>query len=226
MFGWLRRAAPPPTEQQLAMAQALAGYPPYSPPEWKPDPDPESMRAAALQYREYFLGVREARVDSLRDFLAKFDVPLSLDDAGLMAVSAWLPHWADLLVVDFDDRTVWDTYLRFKVPWTGTLGGLNVIFDLGIYYAECLWFRRTRLEWIVDRGPQGPVHIIKGLPGGKGFDPFSFVFWHCRDIGQAKLTKQKGLPYSDDTWLLKTDSIHRHLLSNAPSGRRSRKHER
>jgi hypothetical protein len=33
------------------------------------------------------------------------------------------------------------------------VSGLTPIFDLGIYYAECVWLRRTRLEWIVTRGP-------------------------------------------------------------------------
>lgn len=32
MFGWLKRAPPPPTEQQRQVAQALADYPPYAPP--------------------------------------------------------------------------------------------------------------------------------------------------------------------------------------------------
>jgi len=136
MFGWLRR--PPstsPTEQQLQLMKALVGYPPYAPPEYRPDPNAESMRAASAQYREYFLASRQARLEGLREFLANFDVSLGLDDAGLMAVSTWLPYWANLLVSEFKDR---DAYKRLEVPWTGRLRGLNVVFDLGIYYAECL----------------------------------------------------------------------------------------
>lgn len=141
MFGWLRRSPPPPpTEQQLQLTRALAGYPPYAPPEYKPDPSVESMRAASAEYREYFLGSRQARLEALGEFLASFDVSLDTGDVGLRAVSTWLPLWADLLVSEFDDH---NAYARLEVPWTGRLRGLNAVFDLGIYYAECLWARRT-----------------------------------------------------------------------------------
>ena len=226
MFGWLRR--PPstsPTEQQLQLMKALVGYPPYAPPEYRPDPNAESMRAASAQYREYFLASRQARLEGLREFLANFDVSLGLDDAGLMAVSTWLPYWANLLVSEFKDR---DAYKRLEVPWTGRLRGLNVVFDLGIYYAECLWARRTKLEWLVFRGADmhGNVlatHAIKGLPGGKSFDPFDFMFWECWDIRKAKIAKQKRMPYSDDPWHLRSESFYRHVLAKAPPVRRSRK---
>ena len=189
---------------------------------------PNSMRAASAQYREYFLGSRQARLEALREFLANFDVSLSLDDAGLVAVSAWLPHWADLLVDEFEDSNV---YFRLEIPWTGRFGGLNVVFDLGIYYAECLWARRTKLEWIVGRGADvhGIVlatHLIKGLPGDKLFDPFHFMFRECWHIRKAKLKRQSGMPYSDDPWVLNPESFSRHLLAQAPPGRRSRNSER
>jgi len=228
MFGWLRRSPPPPpTEDQLKLIRALSGYPPYAPPEYSPAPNTESMRAASFQYREYFLSSRQARLVALREFLANFDVSFSLDDAGLMAVSSWLPHWADLLVDDFDDPAVRIAYYRFTVPWTGTMIGLNVMFDLGIYYAECLWSRRTKLEWVVViRGPEGAKHLIKGLPGGKWFDPIHFMYSECWDIRKAKIAKQKRLPYSDDPWCLRSESFSRHVLAKVPPGRRSRKSER
>jgi hypothetical protein len=223
MFSWFRRAPAAPTEEHLRLTRAIVGYPPYAPPEWKLDPNPEAMRAASFHYKDHFLGGAQARLEALRAFLANFEVSLSSDDAGLMAVSTWLPRWADLLVNDFDDQAVWNAYRRFEVPWTGTLSGLNVIFDLGIYYAECLWTRRTKLEWLVVRGPDGALHIIKGLPGGKGFDPIDFMYWQCRNIRKAKLPKPKWLRYSDDPFLLRSDSFCRHVLAKAPPGRRSRK---
>lgn len=231
MFGWFRRA---PTEQQLRVTQALAGYPPYTPPEWKPDPnpeanldpDPEAMRAASALYREYFLGGMPVRLEALRTFLANFDVALSSDDAGLMAVSTWLPTWGDLLVDNLADEAVWNAYRSFEVPWTGTLIGLNVIFDFGIYYAECLWARRTKLEWLVVRGPEWATHVIQGLPTGKLFDPFNFMYWECRNIRAAKIAKRKLWPNSSNPDFLKTDCFSRHVLANTPPGRRSRKSAR
>jgi hypothetical protein len=184
------------------------------------------MRAASFQYKDHFLGSMQARVEALRAFLANFDVTLSLDDAGLMAVSTWLPHWADLLVDDFSDQSVRDAYRSFTVPWTGRLSGLNVIFDLGIYYAECLWARRTKLEWVVVRGPEGASHLIKGLPGGKWFDPIHFTYSYCWRIRGAKIAKRKRLPYSNDPVVLKSERFYGQILLNAPPGRRSRKSER
>ena len=155
---------------------------------------------------------------------------LNLDDAGLMAVSNWLPRWADLLVNDFDDPAVWNAYHRFEAPWSGTLSGLNVVFDLGIYYAECVWIRRTKLEWIVVRGPEGATHFIKGLPGGKLFDPIHFTYWRCKDIRRAKLPKPKWHRYFYPSMhryyepsILGGDSFSRHVLSKAPPDRRRRK---
>src|SRR5215510_4564692 len=103
MFGWFQRAPAAPTEEQLRVTQALIGYPSYAPPKWERYPNPEIMRAASFQYRDYFLGGTRARLEALRSFLANFEVALNLDDAGIMAVSTWLPRWADLLVGDFDD---------------------------------------------------------------------------------------------------------------------------
>jgi hypothetical protein len=108
MFDWLRRTPPPPTEQQRQMAQALAEYPPYAPPEW--NPDTKSLRDANEEYREYFFGSRQSRLEALRAFLEGFDVVLNLDDAGIMAVSAWLPS----------------TEICLCLIWTTTLSGMHI----------------------------------------------------------------------------------------------------
>jgi hypothetical protein len=186
MFGWLRRAPIAPTEEQLRVTQALVDYPPYAPPEW--NPDPEFQRDANVAYQEYFFASRQARLDALRDFFAKFDVALNLEDAGIMAVSTWLPQYADLLV-DFDDDAVRDAYRELTAPWIGELTGLNPIFDLSIYYAECVWLRRTKLNWLVYRDPQrgGSTHFISGLPrGGKLFDTFNYMYLKCAGIRGGK----------------------------------------
>src|SRR5262249_43315629 len=150
---------------------------------------------------------------------------LNLDDAGLMAVSTWLPQFADLLLDDFNNDAVRDAYREFSTPWTGALSGLNPIFDLGIYYAECVWSRRTRLEWIVTRGPDRGVatHVISGLPDGRLFDPMDWSYNHCRNIRVSKRAIQKRVPFSDNAWALRNDSFSGHVLSQAPPGRRSQK---
>ncbi len=228
MFGLFGHAPAAPTEDQLRVSQTLVSYPPYAPPEWKADSNPESRRAASAQYRDFFIGGIPARLEALRTFLANFDVALNLDDAGLMAISAWLPRYGDLLINDFDDKVVRDAYYEVAVPWTGSLIGLNVIFDLGIYNAECLWTRRTKLKWQVGRGfdVHGHLmahHFIIGIPGGKWFNPFRDAYERCWNIRKAKINKQSRLPYSDAPWVLETDSFSRHVLAKAPQGRRRRK---
>lgn len=219
MFRWLRRAPAGPTEQQLHVNQALSDYPPYAPPEWNGDSPVET----STTYREFFLSSKDTRLEALRGFLGKFDMSMNLDDAGLMAVSTWLPLYADLLVDDLDDDTVEDAYRAFTLPWTGTLGGLNPIFDLGIYFAECLWYRRTKLEWIVYRAPDrgSAKHIVSGVPQ-RVFDPMHWMYVECRNIRNAKRLKQKRVPLYDDPFL-RSDSFYGCVLSHTPPGRRSRK---
>jgi hypothetical protein len=224
MFGWLRRAPAPPTEQQRQVWQALSEYSPYAPPAW--DPDTKSLHDANVEYQKYFFDSKPLRLEALRTFLAKFDVALGFDDAGIMAVSAWMPRYADLLVGDFSDDATLKAYWGFLAPWTGAQAGLNPIFDLGIYYAECLWLRRTKLKWIVGRGPQRQIsaHFISGLPGnGKLFNPMTWTYNHCRNISISKGQLRKRVPYADASWNLKSDSFYRNILSKTPPGRRSRR---
>jgi hypothetical protein len=70
------------------------------------------------------------RLDAFRVFLAKFDVVSDIDDAGLiMAVSTWMPVYADLLLPDLDDDSVDGACRGFTTSWAGALMGLNPIFD-------------------------------------------------------------------------------------------------
>jgi hypothetical protein len=220
MFGWLRRTPLALSGDRLQVQEAAVGYPPYAPPAWNLDPD--SWAEASLAYKDFFLASRTTRLEALGAFLAKFDVSLSLDDTGLMAVSAWLPRYADLLVDDLDDDTVQNAYRTFSAPWTGALGGLNPIFDLGIYYAECLWYRRTRLQWIVIRSPDrgSAVHSVFGLPDGRPFDPILWMYVECRNIRNSR---QERFPLDDNPSFLRGDRFHRQVVSRCPPGRRSRK---
>ncbi|MET4198735.1 hypothetical protein [Bradyrhizobium sp. LA6.12] len=224
MFGWLRRAPAPPTEQQREVWQALSEYPPYAPPEW--DPDTKSMHDACVEYQEYFFDSKPLRLEALRTFLAKFGTRLDFDDAGILAVSIWMHGYADLLVGDLNDHATIDAYQGFAPRWTGPLAGLNPIFDLGIYHAECLWLRRTKLKWIVGRGPQKNVsaHLISGLPGtGKLFNPISRAYGHSWNISSAKRQVRKRFPGAEAALELQRDTLYRLILSQTPPGRRSRR---
>jgi hypothetical protein len=198
----------------------------YAPPEYKADQTVESMRAASAEYSEFFFDCMPVRQEALRAFFASFDVALSTDDIGVAAVSAWMPEWADLLVNASDDG---HPYARLEVPWAGKLRGLNVIFDLGFYYGECLWVRRTKLKWRAHRGPDAngnlwTWHLIDGLDlSGRPFDPFHFAFGKCWDVRHAKMLVQKGWPGATQSLSLRGDVFSRYLRAHAPPGRRSRK---
>jgi hypothetical protein len=206
------------------MWQALSEYPTYAPPEW--DPGNKSMHDASVEYQKYFFDMKPLRLEALRTFLTKFDTALDFDDAGIMAVSIWIHGYADLLVRDLNDHATIDAYHGFAPRWTGPLAGLNPIFDLGIYHAECLWLRRTKLEWIVGRGPQKNVsaHLISGLPGtGKLFNPTSWAYGHCSNICIAKRLVRKRFPGAEASLELERDTLYRLIQSQTPPGRRSRR---
>src|SRR5579864_2776476 len=146
MFAWLHRRPAPPSKEKLRVVDALTDYPPYAPPIWHSDA--QSMKDAHEAYKSYFFDNRKRRVEALGSFLAKFDVALSLEDTGVKAVSAWCPIYADLLVDGLQEsEDLWRAYNWFETPWTGTLIGLNPIFDLGVFVGECLLHRSRRLKW-------------------------------------------------------------------------------
>lgn len=134
-------------------------------------------------------------------------------------MSTWLPQYGDFLLDDFNSDAARDAYQDFASPWAGALSGLNPIFDFGIYYAECVWLRRTKLEWIVTRGPDrgGATHVISGLPSGRLFNPMNWTYNHCRNIWVSKRAIQKRVPFSDNAWELRSESFFRHVLSRAHS---------
>src|ERR1700676_1239372 len=96
MFAWLHRKPAPASEEKLRLLDALVDYPPYAPPIW--NSDAKSAQDANDEYTLCFLENRSRRLEALRNFLPKFDVALSLEDAGVKAVSAWCATYADLLV--------------------------------------------------------------------------------------------------------------------------------
>ena len=195
MFSWLHRKPAPLSKDKLRVLAALDGYPPYAPPIWSSEA--QSARDANEAYTSHFLENRNRRVDALGNFLAKFDVALSLEDVGVKAVSAWCPLYADLLVDGLqhqESEDLWRAYNWFHAPWTGSLVGLNPIFDLGVYMGECLLYRNPRLKWQLYINPEpnkGATHLIDGRRCGRPFDPIHWTYTECKNIHSAKMTKRK-----------------------------------
>jgi len=212
MFRWLHREPRIPAEQEQRVLDALVGYPPYEPPEW--NPDTKSLMEANAEYKAFFFANRIRRIEIFRAFLAKFDVASNLDDAGIMATSEWCPLYADLLVHGLESDTVWSAYHGLAASWTGPLLGLNAIFDLGVYYGECLLLRNSRLRWHPSRGPEPntAAHPIFGQRNRRPFDPVDWMYTWCKNVRSAKLASSgPAKQFTNGTAL----SRHIHAQANA-----------
>ncbi len=194
MFARPRRKPTRPSEEKLRVLDALVDYPPYAPPIWSSDT--QKFADATAKYRSYFLENRSWRIEALRIFLAKFGVALDLGDTGVEAVSKWCPIYANLLVDGLqhqESEELRRAYGWFQVPWTGSLIGLNPIFDLGVYMGECLLFRNPRLAWrprTKAEPNKGAIHPIHGQGDGRPFDPIDWTYTECQNIHSAKSAKR------------------------------------
>ncbi len=187
MFGWLLRHSqrhPQRHEERERVSYALADYPAYEPPQWNAI---KSITDNNLEYANFFLDMRNRRLDALRSFLIKFDVILSMDDVGIMSVSSWCPVYGDFLVPDLETDDVFSAYNDLELPWTGRLIGLNVIFDIGIYIGECVLSHNQTLKWQPMRGPESRSirHPIFG-ENRTVFDPIRSIYVTFRNIAVAK----------------------------------------
>jgi hypothetical protein len=161
MFRWLRRDPRRLPEQRRRMLDGLADYPIYEPPHHQgpnfrhkaPDESMDEYRQSTQEFlargKENFIHLmagRDERLAALQRFLYKFDVVSGTDEAGLRAVSAWCPGNCGTLVTDLRKTATRQAFFQFA-PWTGQWRGLNVIFDLSIFFGECIITRNQKLYW-------------------------------------------------------------------------------
>jgi hypothetical protein len=203
MFRWQQREPKPLIERRQMLSPVLADYPLYQPPHpegpflrRRQDQTEEDYKRYSHEYAArseqnfgYFMEQRSARLLALQAFLDRFGVSASLDDAGLKSVSAWLPDNAYALA-NLRDAAVRQAFYQMQTPWTGVLRGLNVIFDLSIFFGESLIQKQPRLHWkhipgVSDNGESfGTGYQIEGFQRkGKGnwLDPGQYLlgcFWN------------------------------------------------
>jgi hypothetical protein len=195
MFGWLHRKTPRISEYKSRVLEALADYPPYAPPIWD---GAAELATANREYVAFFTENRPKRIEALRVFLAKFDVALGFDDIGIRAVSAWLPHYADLLVDGLqhqESEELWQAYHWFAASWAGPFLGLNPVFDLGVFMGECILRQNPRLKWLPHINPEpnkGASHHVYGRKAGYVFDPIDWTYTECKNIHSARMLKRLG----------------------------------
>ena len=216
MFGWLRRAPSRRAEQQREMASALADYPIYDPPHrqdrnWQRRPVGESydeedlrlMREFNARGREnfsYFMNHRDERLTALGTFLAKLGVIMDLDETGLASVSAWLPGNCGALVADPREEETRQVFFQHLEPWTQQRRGLNVIFDLGVFFGECVIKRNQRLHWTCWPGASA-IHTGHAIAGFKKkrhwLDPMGNIYYDCVNDENAIRRRQVGVVRAD-----------------------------
>ena len=170
--------------------KALTDYPLFEPPHR--GNLIQLPRDAFEENKWFFLENKAGRIHALSEFLRKFDVSLGLDDAGVAAVSAWLPDYGGLLAWRLWHPKVERAFFDFAGPWTGKLRGLNTIFDLGIYFGECLIARNPRLRWLIFGGagsatappPKTGSSMSGFLIEGwiKGLDPIWLMHLECSNL--------------------------------------------
>ncbi|SHL38185.1 hypothetical protein SAMN05444159_5751 [Bradyrhizobium lablabi] len=189
------------------LRKALSDYPLFAP--------PHSKNSAFLDFdsakenERYFFEHRPERIGALRDLLRAFDVELALEGPGLEAVSAWFPGHAALLVAGLRNKTVRQAFYRWRMPWTGRLRGLNTIFDLGLFFGECIIAKNPRCRWMgfIGAAPGEPLRPEVNI-GGIGidiegsrrkpyFDPFEYIYLTCSNI-QSQDNLFSGLPPSPE----------------------------
>jgi hypothetical protein len=156
VFSWLQKEPNHLIDHRRRMSQALIDYPAYEPlhrqgpncPRHLPDQEAREFAARGRENFSHFIEHRKERLVALKAFLAKFGVAMDLEEKGLVAVSAWLPGNCSALVADLGKDETMQIFFRYLVPWEGDFRGLNVIFDLGIFFGECVIIRNPLLHWI------------------------------------------------------------------------------
>jgi hypothetical protein len=183
------------------MFDALADYPIYEPPYRQgpsfirrlPGKSEENYRRLLREFLErgrenlvHFVDHRHDRLTALGKFLAKFHVNTGTDDEGLAAVSAWLPHNCGALATNLRHRETRQKFFQHLEPWTDRWRGFNVIFDLGVFFGECVMDRNPRLHWIYTPGQSddgSANHSGYGIAGFRSardwLDPANRIYSLC-----------------------------------------------
>ena len=216
MFRWLQREPKRIVERQRVLSLALVDYPLYEPPHRQ---GPHYLRRRDNQTEDsyvsyvhqyvarsdqnflFFMEQRATRLAKLQTFLGKFGVSASLDDTGLASVSAWFPDNSGALA-NLRDLRVHQAFYQMQTPWIEGHRGLNVIFDLGVYFGESLIKKQPRLHWKYTNGPSdggesfGTGYVIEGFHRkGKGrrLDPGQRILGCCHnDLTFYSLSSSKN----------------------------------
>jgi hypothetical protein len=182
------------------MREYLSGYPVYTPPHMANVRDLTKEEAA--ENFQYFLEHLPVRTEALYSFLSQYKVAPDLDDDGLWSVSTWFSEEGSLLLAYVPPVKAIHTFLCFDPKWEGKHISFNVIFDLGIFLAQCLMRRNPKLKWFLAHGgargagPSNTGYYLMGLKRpGSWIDPMQRAFLHCHNEARELENKKEQRPW-------------------------------
>lgn len=132
--------------RKLWLQWALKDYPIYDPPHKVEER--VLSKEQALENFDYFMRVRQQRVESFRWWLRRyFWTVTQADENGVRALDRWAVSYAGLLL---PNREVESGYYSYDPPWTGEGAGCNVLFDMGVAFGEFIIANCPKLRWDMD----------------------------------------------------------------------------
>lgn len=198
MFRWLSLEPAQLVARRQWMLKQLEGYPVWAPPH-RQGPNATRLKNHEENLRqirdfkrlsdenfEYFLRQRSDRIEALRVLLGGFNAIVATNDAGLEVVSDWFAVHSGTLVSNLRLPKARSVFFDLAEEWNDHWIGLNVIFDLGLFFGECIIARNARLFWELSIGVmnEGPSHhsgfVIGGFKSRKNvIDPIARSFRAC-----------------------------------------------
>jgi hypothetical protein len=134
------------------LEHSLRNYPLYDPPHKVEER--VLPKELALENFEYFMRVRERRVQYFRIWLRRnFWTKVQADENGVSALNRWAVGYAGLLLPDQRRPTA---YFAYDPPWTGEAAGCNVLFDMGTAFGEFIIAHCPKLRWEMD-----PISLVR-----------------------------------------------------------------
>jgi hypothetical protein len=132
--------------RQFWLTRALKHYPIYDPPHKIEERILPKERA--LENFEYFMSVRQQRVEAFRCWLRRyFWTEIQANEEGVAALNLWAFRHVALLI---PNRKIGSSYYSYDPPWDGEAIGCNVLLDIGITLGEFIIANCPRLRWEID----------------------------------------------------------------------------
>ena len=139
MFGWFGNSY---VRKRQRFLETLSDYPVYLPPFTG---RPHAYEKARENFN-YFLQTKNDRMNYIKNYLRKLNVPAGTTAADINQIGRWLrDHGGYFMATSLKEQH--DAQRFYKPEWTGDLVGLNVINDLAIMVGEMIVAKKPTARW-------------------------------------------------------------------------------